>query len=628
MAPPRRELPLLSLALRNEADVVLARQRARLVAELLGSSQLDQTRVATAVSEIARNAVKHGGGGRAHYALLNDQPAYLVVRIEDQGPGMPTAAAPAAAPGEAARPGSGLPLTRRLVDEMEVTSPSTGGVHVALRKRLPSAGPLSTTELRRVTDELARRPPGSPFEELLLQQQELLGVLADLTSRQEALAAANSELEETNRGVMALYDEVTRELEETNRGVVALYAQLDDQAQRLRDADAAKDRFISYLSHEFRTPLHAMTALSRLLLERSDGPLNDEQERQVELIGDSADDLLKMVNDILDLAKIQAGKLEVVTQTVAVADVLAPLRVLFRPLAAEAGVELAFEEDEGLPPLSTDPQKLAQILRNLIGNAIKFTERGEVRVAARREGDDVVALQVIDTGIGIAPEAQGRIFEEYEQVRPVRGQRTRGTGLGLPLSRRLAALLGGTLTVASEPGRGSTFTVRLPLQVPEPAPEAGEPAPADDERSAAATLAAGAAELLAVVVDDDEATRYLIARELADAGWEVRQAGTGEEGLALLTQRLPRLLVLDLGLPDMTGFDVIERVRSEVGWSELKVVVCTAAALAAHERQLLESSTEGLVFKNEARYGERVRRIAAGVVADDTRGAAGEEDRR
>jgi signal transduction histidine kinase/CheY-like chemotaxis protein len=613
MARPPRELPLLSVVLRHEADVVLARQRARLMAELLGSSPVDQTRVATAVSEVARNALEHGGGGRAEYNLLNTHPAFLVVRVEDSGPGLDGLPADIGTDVQLG-PGSGLSLTRRLVDELDVESPVAGGARITLRKRLPArAAPYSAAELRALVDELARRPPESLLEELQLQHQELLAVLADLTNRQEALAAANQELVETNRGVMALYDEVTRELEETNRGVVALYAQLDDQAQRLREADAAKDRFISYLSHEFRTPLHAMTALSRLLLDRTDGPLTPEQERQVQLLGSSADDLLGMVNDILDLAKIQAGKLEVVEREIAIADVLAPLRVLFRPLAAEAGLALVLDEEAGLPPIVTDPQKVAQILRNLIGNAIKFTERGEVRVIARRDGPVTLLFAVSDTGVGIPAAAQQRIFQEYEQVGPRPGQRTRGTGLGLPLSRRLAELLGGTLTVTSETGKGSTFTVRLPLRgaaaTAQP-PRREEDARGEDGMASRAVAAPPAPARLAVVLDDDASARYLLERPLAAAGWQVALAASGDEALALLAQAPTQLLVLDLGLPGMSGYEVLKRVRGEKGWRDLAVVVCTAAELAPEQLAMLERSTEAIVFKSEQRYEDRVAKIA------------------
>jgi signal transduction histidine kinase/CheY-like chemotaxis protein len=600
MTPSRPpELPLVTVALRDEADVVQARHRARRVAELLGGSTVEQTRFATAVSEVARNAVELGGGGRVELRLLNASPPSVVVRVESARPTV----RPVVAEGMV-QPGAGLPLARRLVDHMEIVDRPQAPARITLSRRLTgNRDPLTAAELRELTHELARQPFGSPLEELQRQQEELLAVLADLNSRQEALAAANSELEETNRGV------------------VALYGQLDDQAQRLRQADAAKDRFISYLSHEFRTPLHAMIAISRLLLEHSDGPLTDEQTRQVELIAGSADGLLGLVNDILDLAKMQAGRLDVVTQEVTLGDVLATLRVLFRPLAVEAGLELLVDEEPDLPVVVTDAQKLGQILRNLLGNAIKFTERGQVRLLARRDGSDAVCLAVQDTGIGIAPEAQERIFEEYEQVRPAPGQRSRGTGLGLPLSRRLAALLGGGLSVESAPGRGSTFTLRLPLAFAAPRHDATASA-ASVAAAAAAPAPIAAPRARALVVEDDEATRYLLSRQVAAAGWEVTHLGSAEEAL----ERLARepgfgLLTLDLGLPGMSGFELLEHSFGFDPPSGVHVVICTAAELSPAELERLQAAAEAIVDKRQEGFDQRVHAIAAELLRQAGQGA-------
>ncbi|HEX6202518.1 MAG TPA: ATP-binding protein, partial [Thermoanaerobaculia bacterium] len=577
----RREWPIVGVALRHEADVVLVRQRARLIAELLGFGKVDQTRIATATSEVARNALEHGGGGRADFAVSTAPPAALVVRVRDSGPGLSLDELPAAA-SERLEAGTGLLLTRRLMDGFAVESPPDGGTLVALAKHLPprAVDELVPERLRGLVAELARRPPESLLEELQQQQQELLAVLEDLTARQEALTAANQELEETNRGVMALYADVTQELDETNRGVVALYAQLDDQAQRLREVDALKDRFISYLSHEFRTPLHSMLSLARLLVEQADGPLNDEQRTQVGLIRGSAVDLLQMVDDLLDLAKIQAGKLAVQRQPIAVEELFAALRGMFRPLAAEAGLELRFEEEPGLPPLFTDPQKVSQILRNLIGNAIKFTPAGEVRVAAAAEGTGTLRVDVADTGPGIPAEARERIFQEYEQIGGGAEARARGTGLGLPLSRRLAALLAGELSVASRPGEGSTFTLRLPFgEVP------GGDAPAEGEGAAPAaagraeTAAAPATAPLALVVDDDPGVRYLLRRRLQEIGWRSAAAADGDQALASARAEPCDLVVLDLKLPTISGFEVLAALAADERLRDLPVVVFTSKAL-------------------------------------------------
>jgi signal transduction histidine kinase len=460
---PAPDVPIISLVLRHEADVVLARQRARLIAELLGFGPVDQTRIATAISEISRNAIQHGGGGRIRFAITGETPRHLKVNVEDSGGGLP-GLLQRLADRRSTSGGVGVELSRRLMDEFTYRSLEQGGTVVEMLRTLPrDRQETGVEEVRALVDELLRRPPESLMEELHQQQQELLTVLENLTEQQDTLRQVNAELEETNRGVMALYAEVTQELDDTNRGVMALYAQLDDQARELRHVNFLKDRFLSHLSHEFRTPLNSALALSRLLLDRADGPLTEEQERQVGFIHQGAGELIEMVNDLLDLAKIEAGRLDVSIESFPLEDLFSALRGMLRPLAVDKGLDLVFEDPEDhIAPLRTDQQKVAQILRNLISNAIKFTEAGEIRVGARARADGIVVFDVRDPGIGIPQEQIDRIFEEFGQVPGPHQRHARGTGLGLPLSARLAALLSGRIEVESTPGVGSTFRLLIP----------------------------------------------------------------------------------------------------------------------------------------------------------------------
>ncbi|HEU4722540.1 MAG TPA: HAMP domain-containing sensor histidine kinase [Gemmatimonadaceae bacterium] len=275
-------------------------------------------------------------------------------------------------------------------------------------------------------------------------------------------AADVRELRERLRAREAELDRLTQELAETNRGVVALYAELDDRAQALGQMSETKTRFLSDMSHELRAPLASMINLTRLLLAHSDGPLTAEQEYQVQLIQQSAESLSEMVNDLLDIAKIEARKVELRLEDVSVAEVFAGLRGMFRPLATNEHVALVFEDPAEPIVLTTDEQRVAQVLRNFVSNALKFTTEGEVRVTALVGGDDRVVLEVADTGVGIAPEHQARIFEDYAQVDGPIQKRVRGTGLGLPLTRKLARLLGGEVRLASRPGEGSRFSLVVP----------------------------------------------------------------------------------------------------------------------------------------------------------------------
>ncbi|MFJ2279832.1 sensor histidine kinase [Pseudomonas sp. NPDC087803] len=253
------------------------------------------------------------------------------------------------------------------------------------------------------------------------------------------------------------------ELDETNQGVLALYAELDTQAEELKQASDLKSRFLSYMSHEFRTPLGSILSINSLLADELDGPLSPEQHKQVAFVSSAARELSDMVDDLLDLAKIEAGRITISPAWFDMFDLFSALRGMFRPIVDASAVDLIFEEPVGLPRLYTDDKKLAQILRNFISNSLKFTTRGEVRVSARLEGSDKVRFAVSDTGIGIAPELHGALFEDFSQVDSPLQKRLRGTGLGLSLCKRFAALLGGEVGMDSTPGVGSTFFVIIPL---------------------------------------------------------------------------------------------------------------------------------------------------------------------
>jgi signal transduction histidine kinase len=259
---------------------------------------------------------------------------------------------------------------------------------------------------------------------------------------------------------------LSAELAETNQGVLALYAELDDNAVQLREASDLKSRFLSYMSHEFRTPLSSILSITRILQDRLDGPLTEEQQRQVQFIQSAAGELTEMVNDLLDLAKVEAGRVTISPAWFEMVDLFSALRGMFKPILQSDSVSLIFEEPHDVPPIYTDDKKLSQILRNFISNALKFTPRGEVRVTARLSDPEHVTFSVADTGIGIAPEHVGSLFQDFVQVDAPIQKRLRGTGLGLSLSRKLAVLLGGDVAVESRLGQGSTFSVTVPIRLP------------------------------------------------------------------------------------------------------------------------------------------------------------------
>jgi signal transduction histidine kinase/CheY-like chemotaxis protein len=518
---------LLTFALKVQSDLVGARQRARHVAALLGFDGREQTQIATSVSEIARNAFRYAGGGKVELEIEGETaPQLFVIRVSDEGPGIEHLDEVLDGTYES-KTGMGIGLigSRRLMDRWELHSEAGTGTTVTLGKLLREDAPLVTPALAgKLVAGLAALPHFTSLAEVQSQNAELLRALADLQEKQERLL------------------EMARELEDTNRGVVALYAELDEKAVHLRRADEMKSRFLSNMSHEFRTPLNSVRALCGLLLGKMDGPLSGEQETQVKFIAKAVEDLTELVNDLLDLAKIEAGKVDVRPARFEVADLFSALRGMLKPLLVTDSVDLVFHAPQGLPAMYTDESKVSQILRNFISNALKFTERGTVRVEAGLSDDgEHMVFSVHDTGIGIALEDREMIFEEFTQVPSPLQRRVKGTGLGLPLCRRLATLLGGEVFVESEPGEGSVFHARVRVNFRE------VPAEPASRRAAAASMPADGEWVL--IVEDEEATRLIYEKYLKGTRHVPVAVSTLAAARELLERHRPAAVVLDILLP-------------------------------------------------------------------------------
>jgi signal transduction histidine kinase/ActR/RegA family two-component response regulator len=412
---------------------------------------------------------------------------------------------------------------------------------------------------------------------------ELIAVRAELRARRAEVERLRAELAESQAAVSAL----SQELAETNSGMVALYSELDAQSEQLRRTSELKSRFLRHVTHELRTPVGSTLRLCQLLLDRIDGELTAEQEHQVNLIRRSSETLADLVNDLLDLAKIEAGKTEVHPSWLDIGEVFVGLRGMLRPLVP-AEVALIFESPAGLPPLYTDEGKLSQILRNFIGNALKFTERGEVRVAALALSDRGICFSVADTGIGIAPEDQIRVFDEFGQVSGPLQQRLRGSGLGLPLSKSLAELLGGAITLESEVGKGSIFYLTLPVTLP----GAAEPPKRPQVQSAHPERL----EKI-LIIDDDEAARYVLRRMVEPCAELILEASSGTEGLQRARTEELRLILLDLAMPDLDGREVLRRLKADTATRNIPVIVVTSRNLDARERRTIEVEAVAIVSK-------------------------------
>jgi CheY-like chemotaxis protein len=451
----------------------------------------------------------------------------------------------------------------------------------------------------------------------------------ELQVQSEELRVSNEELEEQGR---ALKESQTRleqqqaELEQTNSQLEEqahiLETQRDDlehtsaavalKARELAQASQYKSDFLANMSHELRTPLNSLLILSKLLSDNPDGNLSSQQVKFAQTIGSSGNDLLVLINDILDLSKIEAGHIEVRPENVAISRLAGDLRQLFEPVADERKLEFQIEIPDDCPSIvETDRQRLEQILKNLLSNAFKFTQAGHVRLAIAPSGADSIAFSVSDTGIGVSPEQQQSIFEAFRQADGTISRKYGGTGLGLSISRELARLLGGAITLESQAGQGSTFTITIPRtynparvgprEQPLSAEGASPPAPqrakrsrplppnVDDDRDQLVS----ARRLLLVVEDDDKFAS--IVRDLSrELGFQCLVAETADEALKLARRFKPSAVVLDVGLPDESGLLVLDRLKRDDATRHIPIHVISAGD---HSQTALSLGAIGYLVK-------------------------------
>ncbi|MEV7007887.1 ATP-binding protein [Streptosporangium sp. NPDC051022] len=521
---------LIRMHVRDERDVFAMRKLGREVAEAVGLEAQDQIRMATALSEIGREVLGASTEASAVFLLGHDR---LLVTLD----------LPAKAGFQSAlRSADGVTLAGRLVDTIEL-DPTRGTI--SMLKRLPAGRPRpSVAEIRA---KLAELTPATALDELRQQNRELAATL-------EEVMQLNAELQETNQGVLALYNQLSEELEETNRGVVALYAELDEKSAQLREASAAKDRFWATVSHELRTPLNSIIGLVRLLVGPGGEPLADEQLHQIQLIGSSAETLLNLVSELLDMAKAQAGRLDPQPAPVDLVALAERLRMTLHPTTGSR-VSLTVRIADDVVEMLADEVMLTRVLRNLLANALKFTEEGEVGLdvsldAATHE----VVFRVSDTGIGVPEEHQERVFEEFYQVPGPLQVRAKGTGLGLPYARRLVEAMGGTIRLTGAPGEGTTATVRLPNR--------NGRMPVIDR---------------VLVADDDGEFRATVQRMLSGVAVHIDEASDGLAALEAMAQNPPDLALVDLLMPRLDGAALLQRMAADERLREVPVIVVTVA---------------------------------------------------
>ena len=543
---------ILTLVIKSELDIVSARQRARQIASICGFAAQDQVRIATSISELARNIYSYAGSGKVHFTVEGETaPQILAIYIEDKGPGINNldeifSGNYVSSTGM----GKGLLGVRRLMDKFDIKT-SSRGTEIILQKIFPKDAQLLTPKMSgQIFAPLTTLTADATVAEVLHQNKELLVTLEESKARQDDLL------------------QLTRELEDTNRGVVALYAELDEKAEHLRRADEMKSRFLSNMSHEFRTPLSSIRALSKLLLDRIDGDLTIEQEKQVLFILQGALGLTDLVNDLLDIAKIEAGKVDIRPHKFAVKELFSALRGMLRPLLVSESLDLKFIEPDSKLEMFTDEAKLSQILRNFISNALKFTEVGEITVSVKLlEDQGMVKFSVTDTGLGIDENDQKIIFEEFSQLENSLQQKVKGTGLGLPLCKNLATLLSGFVSVESTPGIGSIFSVTLPQRYFSHEKE--------DKVKADSSLENQDERLPILIVEDNETTQLLYKKFFADSEFRIVIAQTVRQAIDLWSSVKPLAVILDVFLHGDTAWSWLAQIKNDPVLRRVPVVVAT-----------------------------------------------------
>lgn len=497
-------------------------------------------------------------------------------------------------------------------------------------------------------------------EELRVSNEELEEQGRALRESQSRLELQQTELEQTNAQLAEQAEILESQRDDATRAKTALQA----QTRELEQASRYKSDFLANMSHELRTPLNSSLILAKLLADNREGNLSDEQIQYAETIRTAGNDLLALINDILDLSKIEAGHMDVKPESVPVPQLVEELGRVFRPVAEEKRIEFRCRLSPGCPAtIVTDRQRLEQILKNLLSNAIKFTESGEVVLEASSGPDDRVAFLVRDTGIGIPEHQHGVIFEAFRQADGTTNRKYGGTGLGLSISRELSRLLGGDIQLESRAGHGSTFTVALPkvfndtlvaVRPPTPAPRLSAPTTHDSGRvlDGGPRSERNSTELppepsgspmirlprveddrqrltgnrrIILVVEDDEAFARIIYDLAHEIGFHCLIATTAEEGLAVAVQYRPSAVVLDVGLPDHSGLSVLDRLKHDSRTRHIPVHVVsghdyveTALALGAVGYMLKPVRREELaqaLLQLEARLDQGLRRVL--IVEDD-----------
>ncbi|KPX17643.1 Sensor histidine kinase/response regulator [Pseudomonas syringae pv. delphinii] len=542
------------------------------------------------------------------------------------------------------------PLTEQDVEFLELVSDNIGTSIEAARYRQRLQEVLAETQQLNEELQVQQEELRTANEELEEQSRILKESQAHLETQQAELEQTNEQLAEQSQALADQRDALDRNNEELNIAQGELQARADE----LQRASKYKSEFLANMSHELRTPLNSSLILAKLLAENPSENLTAEQVKFAESIYSAGNDLLNLINDILDISKVEAGKLEVRPENSSVSRLVEGLRGLFQPLAAEKKLAFTVDIQAGAPTmLFTDRQRLEQILKNLLSNAIKFTEVGAVSMVVSRQPGAGIVFSVRDSGIGIAEEHQQGIFEAFRQADGTTNRRYGGTGLGLSISRDLAALLGGSISVTSAPGQGSIFTLVLPEQYVEQDPQAPGSEPLVMHTPSVLQLSVPAAPVIqpplpapvetpiAVFADDrdkapferrcilvieDEVRFAQILFDLAhELGYDCLVAHAADDGFNLASRYTPDAILLDMRLPDHSGLTVLQRLKELAPTRHIPVHVISVedrqeaalhmGAIGYAVKPTTREELKDVFAKLEAKLTQKVKRIL--LVEDD-----------
>jgi CheY-like chemotaxis protein/signal transduction histidine kinase/CHASE3 domain sensor protein len=487
-------------------------------------------------------------------------------------------------------------------------------------------------------------------EELASQTESLKTSEAALREKQAELEAINTQLEEKARALeessIALREKQAR-LDKQNRELKAAQQELEKKAEELGLASKYKSEFLANMSHELRTPLNSLLILARMLVDNPEGNLTEEQVESIRIIYGSGTDLLNLINDILDLSKVESGKMTFNFEAMPFTDLEFMVRSQFAHVAEEKGVELNISLSDDLPAgIETDPQRIKQIAKNLLSNAFKFTTSGSVSFnicRAEAEADlsrsglepgQAIAISVVDTGIGMTAEQQKIIFEAFQQADGSTSRKYGGTGLGLSICRELAARLGGQIDVTSEVGKGSTFTLYLPIKRKTLKPEAdsihASPAPSTPLPSKPAELSPfpavpmpvlpaddrtrlKAEDKILVIIEDDPNFAKVLSDYAHKKGFKCLLTGEGKTGVDLVKTYRPEAILLDLNLPDISGWEALDRLKNEPGTRHIPIHIISAdeESFDAYRKGVMGYLTKPVSQEGLAEAFEKIEQITS-----------------